>query len=134
MAYVLDSNIIIPYLADDLAVVPLVEELVPQGISISIITDLECYQGTLRSADPAAAQERFGHMLTMVPMLPLSLPVARRCAVLREALRQQGRRVRSRALDLVIAATALEHGYTLVTHNRKDYDDIPGLALYHVAM
>jgi predicted nucleic acid-binding protein len=126
----LDSNIIIPYLADDLATVPLVERLALEGITISIITYLEAYQGILRSPDPAAAQERFDRMLAVVPVLPLSLAVARRCAELREALRQQGRRVRARAFDLVIATTALEHGYTLVTHNRKDYDDILELALY----
>ncbi len=107
MAYLLDSNIIIPYLADDLATVPLVERLALEGITISIITYLEAYQGILRSPDPAAAQERFDRMLAVVPVLPLSLAVARRCAELREALRQQGRRVRARAFDLVIAATAL---------------------------
>jgi predicted nucleic acid-binding protein len=35
--------------------------------------------------------------------------------------------VRQRALDLIIAATALEHDLTLVTRNREDFQDIPGL-------
>jgi predicted nucleic acid-binding protein len=125
----LDSNLVIPYLADDPATVGLVERLAPQGIAISIITYMEAYQGTLRGPDPQLAQERFEHFLAVVPILPLSPPVARRCARLREELKGRGRRVRDRALDLVIAATALEHGYILVTRNRKDYDDIPELAL-----
>lgn len=129
MAYLLDSNLVIPYLADDPATVPLVERLAPQGIAINIITYLEVYQGTLRSPDPHLAQERFEHFLAVVPILPLSPAVARRCARLREELKGRGRRVRDRALDLVIAATALEHGYTLVTRNRKDYADIAGLTL-----
>jgi predicted nucleic acid-binding protein len=58
-----------------------------------------------------------------------SFSAARRCAELREGLGRQGKRVRSRALDLVTAAIALELGYTLVTRNRADYADIPDLLL-----
>lgn len=130
MAYLLDSNIIIPYLANDPVTVTLVEGLVPQGITISIISYLEAYQGTLRSPDPAAAQARFDFFLTKVPVLSLSIAIARRCAQLREALRLQGKRVRARALDLMIAATALEHQLELVTRNITDFADIPSLSLY----
>jgi predicted nucleic acid-binding protein len=47
----------------------------------------------------------------------LTLKAARRCARLRETLRKQGKRVKPRALDFIIAATALEHGLTLVLRN-----------------
>ncbi len=130
MAYLLDSNLVIPYLADDPATVPLIERLAPEGIAISIITYLEVYQGTLRSADPERAQEQFERFLAVVPTLSLSPAVARRCARLREDLKGRGRRVRDRALDLVIAATALEHGLPLVTRNLADYEDIPEFSLY----
>ena len=66
----------------------------------------------------------------MVPALPLSPAVARRCAELREELDSQGMGFRARAFDLVIAATALEHGLELVTRNLADVADIPHLALY----
>ena len=130
MAYLLDSNLVIPYLADDPATVPLIERLASEGIAISIITYLEVYQGTLRSADPERAQEQFERFLAVVPTLSLSPAVTRRCARLREDLKGRGRRVRDRALDLVIAATALEHGLPLVTRNLADYEDIPELSLY----
>ena len=45
-------------------------------------------------------------------------------------MRKAGKRVNSRALDLLIAATALEYDLTLVTRNTEDYGDIPGLKLY----
>ena len=32
-------------------------------------------------------------------------------------------------MDLFIAATALEHDYTLVTHNTRHFSRIPGLKL-----
>jgi predicted nucleic acid-binding protein len=56
--------------------------------------------------------------------------VAERCARLRETLRSQNKWVNSRALDLIIAATALEYDLTLVTNNTEDFEDIPGLNLY----
>ena len=132
MAYLLDSNLVIPYLADDPATVPLVERLAFDGIAISIITCkyMEVYQGTLRSPDPARASDQFESLLAVVPTLPFSPAVARRCASLREELKGRGRRVRDRALDLMIAATALEHGLQLVTRNLADYEDIPHLTVY----
>jgi tRNA(fMet)-specific endonuclease VapC len=129
VAYLLDSNLVIPYLADDPGTAPLVERLVPEGIAISIITYMEVYQGTLRSPDPERAEEQFERFLAVVPTLPLSPAIARRCARLREELKGRGRRVRDRALDLIIAATALEHELRLVTRNLADYEDIPDLAL-----
>lgn len=130
MVYLLDSNLVIPYLADDPLTVPLIEHLAPQGLAISIITYMEVYQGTLRTPDPVLAQAQFDRFLEVVPTLPLSSAVARRCAQLREDLNERNRRVRHRALDLVIAATALEHRLQLVTRNLGDYADIPDLVLY----
>jgi predicted nucleic acid-binding protein len=65
-----------------------------------------------------------------VPVLPLTPAIAQRCAHLREHLKRQGKRPNRRAFDLIIAGTALEHGLTLVTHNRQDFSDIPGLILF----
>jgi predicted nucleic acid-binding protein len=65
-----------------------------------------------------------------VPVLPFSLSVAKRCAALREQLKTEQKRVKSRALDLLNAAIALEHGLTLVSRNYDDYKDIPHLKLY----
>jgi len=65
-------------------------------------------------------------------VLPFSLTVAKRCAALREQLKKEQKRVKSRALDLINAAIAIEHNLTLVTRNTEDYKDIPGLELYQL--
>jgi predicted nucleic acid-binding protein len=49
---------------------------------------------------------------------------------MRHALKQTGKRVNSRAFDLIIASTAIEHGLMLVTRNLPDYTDIPELQIY----
>ena len=130
MAYLIDSDIVIDLLSDDPVALQLLDRLADTGLSISMITYMEVYQGTLVSPDPHAAQVKLDAFLDGVPIAPISDGVARRCALLRTQLQQEGKRVRSRALDLLIAATALEHGLTLVTHNLDDYGDIPELSLY----
>jgi predicted nucleic acid-binding protein len=130
MPYLIDSDVLIAQREGQPSARALLERLTPDGISISIITYMEVYQGTLRNPDPARAQAGLAALLDGVPIVPFSVAAAHRCAELREQLARQGRRVRSRALDLITASIALEHGYTLVTRNRKDYEDIPGLSLY----
>ena len=129
MPYLLDTDVLRYYLDDVEDAVALVTQLIPDGVAFSIITYLELYQGTLLTPDPSQAQDRLDRLLATVPMLPLSPAVARRCAHLREALKRDGNRVRQRALDLIIAATALEHNLTLVTRNQEDFDDIPDLQM-----
>ena len=91
---------------------------------------MEIYQGVLRSPQPEEVQDKLQAFLDAVPIIPLSPAVARRCARLREDLLGQGRRVNQRAIDLIIAATALEYDLILVTRNTRDYRHVPGLRAY----
>ncbi|HZC03953.1 MAG TPA: type II toxin-antitoxin system VapC family toxin, partial [Gammaproteobacteria bacterium] len=86
--------------------------------------------GIERSPDLDKAREKFQALTDGVLILPFSFAVAERCARLRETLRTQKKRVNSRALDLIIAATALEYDITLITKNTEDFKDIPDLILY----
>lgn len=97
MAYLIDTDIVIDHLAERLEITSLIERLAADGIAISIITYMETYQGVLRSPHRATAETRFDAFLAATPVLPFSPAVARRCAALREQLRQEGKRVRARA-------------------------------------
>jgi tRNA(fMet)-specific endonuclease VapC len=129
MPYLIDSHVVIDHLADVSAASQLLEQLAQDGIAMSIITYMEAFQGVARSPYPKEAQGKFRALAKSMPILPLSLAVAERCARLRETLRTQQKRVNSRALDLIIAATALEYDLTLVTENIKDFEDVPDLML-----
>lgn len=129
MSYLLDSTWVVGHLNDEAAAVQLVESLAPSGIASSIITYMEAFQGTLRRHQPVSP-DRFEAFFNSVPVLPLSPSIARRCAGLREQLKRDGKQPNRRALDLIIAATAIEHGLVLVTANVRDFADIPGLTLY----
>ncbi len=129
MPYLVDSNIVIDHLAAVPSSSALLEQLALEGIAISIVTYMEAFQGVEQSPNPRSAREKFHAFLTGVLILPFSFAVAERCARLRKTLKTQNKRVNSRALDLIIAATALEYDLTLVTENIKDFEDIPDLTL-----
>jgi tRNA(fMet)-specific endonuclease VapC len=127
--YLIDSDIVIDHLNDEPAAIEQLDRLSQEGIAISVITYMEVFQGGFRTTDPAATQLKLDTFLTSVPILHVTPAIARRCALIREHLRNQGKRVRPRNLDLINAATAIEHGLSFVTRNTEDYDDIPGLVL-----
>jgi predicted nucleic acid-binding protein len=130
MAYLVDSDWLIDYLEGAPDALRLLQRLADSGLAISIITYMEAYQGVLRSPDPDYAAKRFDALFRAIRLVSITTAVARRCAIIREDLRLRRGRSHSRALDLLIAASAIEHGLTLVTRNAKDYQDISGLDLY----
>src|SRR5712691_1012216 len=130
MPYLIDTDLVIDHLANITTANHLLEKLAPEGIAISMITYMEAYQGVVRSPTIKEARAKFQLFRRSVPVLPFSLTVAKRCASLREQLKHEQKRVKSRALDLMNAAIALEHDLTLVTRNVGDYKDIPDLKLY----
>ncbi|MGH2533590.1 MAG: type II toxin-antitoxin system VapC family toxin [Thermomicrobiales bacterium] len=128
MTYLVDSDVVIDHVTADPTALQLLDRLASAGLAVSTVTYMEVYEGYLRSRD-SAMLANFDAFMAGVEIILFSVEIARRCAELREELRQRGRRVRSRALDLLTAATALEHGFVLVTRNTADYNDIPGLTL-----
>ena len=129
MPYLVDSTVVIDHLLDVPTASALLEQLALEGIAISIITYMEAFQGVEQSPDLTKARQKFHALLAGVLILPFSFAVAERCARLRKTLKSQNKRVNSRALDLIIAATALEYDLTLVTKNTDDFKDIPDLSI-----
>jgi predicted nucleic acid-binding protein len=84
MPYLVDSDILIDQREGQPSALALLGRLAPEGLAISIITYMEVYQGTLRSPDPERAQAGLATFLIGVPVVPLSVAAARRCAELRE--------------------------------------------------
>ena len=66
-------------------------------------------------------------LLSTLHVIPLDEPVALRFGRVAADLRNRGTPLPTP--DLLIAATALHHGLTVVTANRRDFDPVPGLAV-----
>jgi len=96
-------------------------------LHVSVVTVAELYAGAFRSqASPRLTAEIFV-MLQDLTILEVSFDVAYAFGTIRAPLLDQG--LPAPSLDLLIAATALVHGLTLVTHNTAHYGNVPGLAL-----
>ena len=130
MKYLVDTDWVIDYLNKRLPAYDELPTLFPHGVAISIITFTEIYEGIYGSRNPERAEQVFLDLLKSCQVLSLTRVVAKRHARLRGELRQRKRPVSHRALDLLIAATALARGLTLVTNNLRDYTDTPDLRLY----
>ncbi len=70
MEYLIDSDASIDYLHLDPEATAWVESLIPAGVSISIVTLMESYQGTFREPDPIASQAHYAEYLRGIPVLP----------------------------------------------------------------
>lgn len=130
MAYLVDSDMVIDFLADDSQTITLFDSFSADGIFVSIISYMETFQGVIDNGLAQEDEDKFNAFFAGVPVLPLAPEIAIRCAHIRSMLKQQGKNTRRRALDLLVAATALEHGLELVSHNEADYKDIPNLKRY----
>ena len=129
MPYLIDSDIVIDRLSEDAQIVQFLSGIAPLGLAIAVVTYMEVYQGIFRVLDPDRLAADLDAFVADAPIPPLTPAAARRCAELRQVLDRRDRRVRTRSLDLVTAAIALEFDHALVTRNHADYADVPGLAI-----
>ncbi len=93
----------------------------------SSITLGELYTWTLRASAGPKRQQSLLDLLNDVTVLGIDEIIAHKFGELRAALLDLGQHAPE--MDLLNAATALVHGLTLVTHNTRDYANVPGLTV-----
>jgi tRNA(fMet)-specific endonuclease VapC len=127
--YLLDTDWIVDILTGQEKAIKTILELTSSGLALSIITYGELYEGAAFARDPAPALAGLRAFLKGKAILPLTQPIMERFAQIRGSL---PRPIRQQIgdLDILIAATCLEHNLTLLTRNLKDFQKIPDLKLY----
>ena len=104
----------------------------PEEVAVSIVT-VEMLRGRLailaRRSEGEAREHAYTkwletvHFFSTIPVVPFDMA----CEQQFQALRAMRLRVGSR--DLRIAATALVQNVVLITRNRRDFEQVPGLML-----
>lgn len=97
--------------------------------AMSAITASELLVGLHRAIPEhtAARREFIERLLGLVPVLPLDLSVARVHAPLSAELARSGTPVGHH--DLIIAATALAGGHSVITRDQRSFPRIPGVVV-----
>ena len=101
-----------------------------EPVALASITASELLAGVHRADSMARRLRREAFVeaiLGLIPVLPFDLRVARAHAQLWAQLAAAGQLIG--AHDLLIAATALAHGYAVLTQNLRDFQRVPGLVV-----
>jgi tRNA(fMet)-specific endonuclease VapC len=96
-------------------------------LHVSVITVGELYTWALRANASPKRLQALLDLLNDVQVLEVTEPVVRTFGKVRAGLLDSG--TAAPEMDLLIAATALQHNLTVVTHNVRDYAHVPGLRI-----
>jgi tRNA(fMet)-specific endonuclease VapC len=127
LAFLIDTDWAIDHLRGVEAVTARLGELEPEGLAISVISVAELWEGVHYSRDPTASERGLSEFLMGPVVLNLDEETCKHFGRLRGALRRQGNMIGD--LDLLIAATAVRHGLTVLTNNRKHFEHVPRLRI-----
>ena len=130
MQYLIDTDWVIDHLHRLNRVVDRLEDLAPHGLGLSIVSLAELYEGMFYSRDPQGDAGVLHQFLDGVNVLPLDDEVCRIFARERGRLRAEGSLIGD--FDLLIASTAMRHGLTLLTNNRRHFGRVQGLNIVSV--
>jgi len=102
-----------------------------EPVFMSPITLAELSFGVENAVSPDIRQKRISALerLRKKPVLIIDDETGIIFGNVAAALRKQGRDGGFRIQDLWMASQAIQHSFTILTRNRKDFDDIPGLRL-----
>jgi tRNA(fMet)-specific endonuclease VapC len=124
--YVLDTNIVSYWMRGDISVIGRIRSHSPADLSMAAITLAEILYGIEKSAD--RKRERLGKIDRITSLLqvhPFDEEAAEQYAIVRAALEVEGNAMSER--DTQIAAVALTHESTVVTHNTREFRRVAGL-------
>ncbi len=130
MQYLIDTDWAIHYLRGAPAVIERVNELLDDGIGISVIALVELYRGVPAARDPQSAKQHIEQFVARLEVVPLDKPACEIFAS--ESVRLKSANNLIDDYDLLIGATALSRGLTLLTNNRRHFKRIEGLSIVSV--
>jgi tRNA(fMet)-specific endonuclease VapC len=128
LSCLLDSNVCIRLINNSSSMVTAqLASRTPQTLFVSTITQLELYYGAYRSAQQSRNLNVLEQFFSQFNTVYLDLAAAKIAGRIRAELASAGTPIGP--YDLQIAAIALAHNLTLVTHNTREFIRVEGLQL-----
>ena len=126
MIYLLDTNTCIRYLnGQPPAIKARLEQLRRQDVNLCSVVRAELLYGAAKSRIREQTITKLTTFFASFASLPFDDRAAETYGPIRAELERRGTPIGPN--DLLIAAIALAHGATLVTHNRREFGRIEGL-------
>ena len=128
MTYLLDTNACVTFLRDhNSRVGQKLRTARHADVVLCAVVKAELYYGVQRSSAPARNLAHLNDFFANLGSLPFDDQAAEACGRMRAELARAGRPIGPN--DLLIAAIAVAHNLTLVTHNTGEFSRVAGLTL-----
>jgi tRNA(fMet)-specific endonuclease VapC len=124
MKYLLDTNAVTAWVKKEPTFITRLQATPPADLGISVITEHEIRFG-IASNPGLRLRAVLERLLETLPRAPVDSQTAACAAMLRADLRRRGAPIGH--YDLLIAATGLAHNLTVITHNTREFNRVPGL-------
>ena len=126
--YAFDTSVLVEFLRGRLPLgLALLQHTDSRLVKIPAIVEAELLVGALKSRNPEKARHAVEQLLCNYEVLPFDSACAAAYARTRAELEGTGEKIGPN--DLVIAATAMAYGATLVTNNVDEFKRVPGLRI-----
>lgn len=99
----------------------------PNGLCISAITLAELKHGVEKSARPERNEIALAQLMAALTVIPFDDMAAVEYGKICADLQKQGKPIGM--MDMLIAASAVSNGMTLVTNNTREFERVSGLSL-----
>ncbi len=132
MGYLIDTSVWIEVERGRLSVEDVASITTTKPVFISPITIAEMKYGAEIATIPDIRQRRLAGVAKLMgkAVLPIDEVTGEIFGNLAAQLKNIGRGHQFRTQDLWLASQAIQHGCVFITHNEKDFRDIPGLRLH----
>lgn len=127
MRYLLDTNIAIALLKENPIVLQHVRRVGQSSLILCAPVEAELWYGVAKSAQQERNRARLLTLLEWLPNLAFAGLATQKFGEIRALLSSQGTPIGP--YDLQIAAIAIAHDLTLVTHNTREFARVPNLKL-----
>ena len=123
--FILDTNVVVEILHGNRKIIEKIERIGRRDCCISEITIAELYYGAVKGGNPKNFQDIaiVESLFEIIPIYSAYLNYAK----IRHHLVSKG--IGIDTFDMLIGASAIQLGYTLVTHNIKHFERIPKIQL-----
>ncbi len=127
LTYMVDTDWAIHYLNGQERIRKRLEEHRENGLAFSVISLAEVYEGIYYSTDPEGNEQGLNEFLEGITLIGIDEETCQLFGKERGRLRSIGRMISD--FDLLIGITALQNDLTLLTNNRRHFENVEGLRL-----